>query len=76
MPSHPLTNFEFLRYHQNESRFKNVYSKNNLLKTVNRPYAIYLHVYTNTGTYWAVFYVYNNDATCLILLVLSISQNN
>ena len=76
MPSHPLTNFEFLRYHQNESRFKNVYSKNNLLKTVNRPYVIYLHVYTNTGTYWAVFYVYNHDATCLILLVLSISQNN
>ena len=76
MPSHPLTNFEFLRHHQNESRFKNVYSKNNLLKTVNRPYVIYLHVYNNTGTYWAVFYVYNNDATCLILLVLSISQNN
>ena len=34
MPPHPLTNFEILRYYQNESRFNEVYSRNNLLDEI------------------------------------------
>ena len=29
---HPLTNFEILKYYQNEAKFNGVYSRNNLLK--------------------------------------------
>ena len=32
MPPHPLTNFEVQEYHQNERKFNNVYSRNNLPK--------------------------------------------
>ena len=30
MPSHPSTNFEIQMYYQNEPRFNDVYSRNNL----------------------------------------------
>ena len=29
MPSHSLTNFEILKYYENESRFNGVYSRDN-----------------------------------------------
>ena len=32
MLSHPLINFEFQRYDQNEPKFNGVYSRNNLSK--------------------------------------------
>ena len=32
MPSHPLTNSEIQKYYQNEPRFNDVYSRNNLPK--------------------------------------------
>ena len=32
IPSHPLANFEIQKYHENESRFNGVYSRNNLPK--------------------------------------------
>ena len=32
MPSHILTNFEIQNYYQNEPRFNDVYSRNNLPK--------------------------------------------
>ena len=32
MPSHPLTNFEIQKYYQNEPKFNDVYSRNNLPK--------------------------------------------
>ena len=32
MPSHPLTNFEIQKHHQNEPRFDGVYSRDNLQK--------------------------------------------
>ena len=32
MPLHPLTNFEIQKYNQNEPKFSNVYSRNNLPK--------------------------------------------
>ena len=33
MPSHPITNFEIQKYYQNEPKFNDVYSINNLFKT-------------------------------------------
>ena len=30
MPPYPLTNFEIQKYYQNESRFNDVYSRDNL----------------------------------------------
>ena len=32
MPPHPLTNFEIQKYYQNQPRFNDVYSRDNLLK--------------------------------------------
>ena len=32
MPRHPLTNFEIVKYYENELRFDGVYSRNNLPK--------------------------------------------
>ena len=32
MPPHPLINFEIQEYYQNEPKFKDVYSSNNLSK--------------------------------------------
>ena len=32
MPPHPLTDFEIQKYYQNEPKFNNVYSRNNLPK--------------------------------------------
>ena len=29
MPSHPLTNFEILKYYENEQKFNDVFSRNN-----------------------------------------------
>ena len=40
MPPHPLTNFEIEKYYQNEPRFNNVYSRNNLSKIKNGTYNI------------------------------------
>ena len=30
MPPHPLTNFEIIKYYEDESRFNGVYSRDNL----------------------------------------------
>ena len=30
MPPHPLTNFKIIKYYENESRFNDVYSRDNL----------------------------------------------
>ena len=50
MPPHPLTNFEILRYYQNESRFNEVYSRNNLLGEIkDRAYVTNLDEYSDTG---------------------------
>ena len=34
MPPHPLTNFEILRYYQNEPRFNGNYYRDNLPKKI------------------------------------------
>ena len=40
MPPLPLTNFEIQKYYQNKPRFKDVYSRDKLLKIKGRAYII------------------------------------
>ena len=63
MPSHTLTNFEIQKYYQDEPKFNNVYSKNNLGKKTDWRYIINLDEYKLTGTHWIAFCIYDNNVT-------------
>ena len=61
---HPLTNFEIQAYYQNEPRFNDVFSRDNLPdKIKNGAYVINLHEYHDIGTHWVALYVNNKSAT-------------
>ena len=58
MPPHPLTSFEIQKYYQNEPRFNDVFSRNNLhKKTKDRTYIINFDEYANLGTHWISLFV-------------------
>ena len=62
-PIHPLTNIEIKRYYQNEPRFINVYSRDNLPNKIkDGVYIINLDEYSDIGTHWIALYVQNNNA--------------
>ena len=62
--SHPLTNFEIMKYYENESRFNRVYSRDNLPnKKKDGAYVINLDEYSDIGTHWIDLYIKNNDIT-------------
>ena len=64
MLPHPLTNFEILKYYENESRFSGVYSGDNLPNKIkDGAYAINLDEHSDIGTHWIAFYVKDNDIT-------------
>ena len=64
MPSHPLTNFEIMKYYENESRFNGVYSRDNLPNKIkDGMYIINLDEYSDIGTHWVALYVKSNDIT-------------
>ena len=63
MTSHPLTNFEIQKYHQNEPRFDGVYSRDNLQKIKDGAYLVNLDEYSNIGTQWVALYAQNNDVS-------------
>ena len=63
MPSHPLTNFEMQKCHQNEPRFNGVYSRDNLPRINDGAYVINLHEYSDIETHWFALYLQNNDVT-------------
>ena len=57
IPSHPLTNFEFKKYYQNEPRFNGVFPRNNLpSKIKDGAYVINLDEYSDTFTYWVALF--------------------
>ena len=57
MPPHPLTNFELEKYYDNEPRFNDVYSRNNLPKKVKvEAYVINLNEYADVGTHWIALF--------------------
>ena len=62
MPPHSLTSFELIDYFKNEPRFNNVYSRNNLPKTIKKgAYVINLDEYKNTVTHRVVLFVKSNE---------------
>ena len=61
---YPLTNIKIKRYYQNESRFINVYSRDDLPNKIkDGVYVINLDEYSDIGTHWVALYVQNNDVT-------------
>ena len=61
MLPHLLTNFEIMKYYENESRFNGVYSRDNLPnKTRDEAYVINLDEYSDIGTHWVSLWVNNN----------------
>ena len=64
MPPHPITNFEIIKYYENESRFNSVYSRDNLPNKIkDGAYVINLDEYSDIGTHWIALYVKNNSVT-------------
>ena len=63
MPSHPLTNFQIQKYYQNQTRFNDVYSRDNLPKIKDGAYVINHDEYSDIGTHWIALYILNNDVT-------------
>ena len=63
---YPLTNFEIQTYYQNEPRFNDVYSRDNLpkhnsIKLKDEAYVINLDEHSDTGTHLVALYVQNNN---------------
>ena len=53
MQPHPLTNFEVMKYYENESRFNVVYFRDDLPNKIKGgPYVINLGEYSDIGTHW------------------------
>ena len=63
MLSHPLINFEFQRYNQNEPKFNGVHSRNNLFKIKDSPYVTNLHEYKSIKTHWIALHVNGDNIT-------------
>ena len=61
LPPHPLTNSETQEYYENESRFNEVFSRDNIPNSIkNGAYVINLEEYRDIGTHWVALYVNNN----------------
>ena len=55
---------EIKSYYQNEPRFVNLYSRDNLPNKIkDRAYIINLDEYSDIGTHWVALYIQNNDVT-------------
>ena len=64
LPAHSLTNFQIQEYYQNEPRFNEVFSRDNLPNTIkNGAYVINLDEYHDIGTHWVALYVNNKIVT-------------
>ena len=59
-----MTNFEIQMYYQNEPRFNEIYSTDNLPhKSKDGAYVINLDKYSDNGTYWIASYVNTKTVT-------------
>ena len=63
MPPHLLTNFEIQRYYQNEPKFNDVYSRDNLSKIKDGAFIIHLDEYESIGIHWIALYVIGDKVT-------------
>ena len=59
MLPHPLTNFELQKYYQNEPRFNDFYSRDDLQEIKDGAYIINLDEYSDIGSHWIALYVQN-----------------
>ena len=57
MPPHDLTNFEIQKFYQNEPRFNDVYSRDNLPEIKDGAYEINLAEFSNIETHRVTLYV-------------------
>ena len=57
MPPHPLTSFKIQKYYQNETKFNDDYSRNNLPKIKDGVHAINPDEFKSVGTHWIALYV-------------------
>ena len=70
IPPHPLTNFEIQKYCENESRFNDVFSRDNLPKQIkDGAYVINLDEHKDTGTHWVASFCKKVKLFTLIALV-------
>ena len=61
---HPLTNFEIQMYYQNEPRFNEVYSTDNLPDEIkDGAYVINHDEHSDIGTHWIALYVNAENIT-------------
>ena len=64
IPPHALANFEIQKYYQNEPRFYEIYSRDNLYdKIKDGTYAINLDYHSDIGTHQVALYILNNKVT-------------
>ena len=64
MPPHPLTDFEIIKYYENQSRFNGIYSTDNLPNKIkDGAYVINLDEHSDIGTHWIALYVNYKDIT-------------
>ena len=63
MLPHPMTNFEIQRFYQDELKFNDGYSRNNLSNIKDRTYIITLDEYELMGTHWIAWYVNSENTT-------------
>ena len=62
MLPYPLTNFEIMKFYENESRFNGVYSRDNLPNKIkDGAYVINLDEHSDIGTHWIALYIKNNN---------------
>ena len=58
MQPHPLTNFEIQKNYENEPRFNDVFSRDNLPKKIkDGGYVITFDEYADTGTHGLLYFV-------------------
>ena len=57
MPPHPLTSFKIEKYYQNETKFNDGYSRNNVPKIKDGVHVINPDEFKSVGTHWMALYV-------------------
>ena len=70
MPPHPLTNLEMQKYYQNDPRFNEVYSRDNLPKIKDGANVINLDEYSDIETHSIALHALNNNGIMLFILIV------
>ena len=64
IPPHPLTNFEIMKYYENDPKLNGVYSRDNLPNKIkDGTYVINLDEHSHIATHWVALWVNNNNVT-------------